>query len=271
MLYFNDINVTINGTPFLANSLSLSTQSQELRTKAIGESFPDYSYRNGIPESTIQANFAPKLSTDPFINYINNYSGVLSSFNCDGQLVNLSSLSGNFWVQQYSIDISPNAAANSSVTLRSYLPLSGDISASANNLDYVSDSKQIPSFWTTRFEGGIPEDSSVNVLGVSYQYNIDYLTSYRIGKITPANIQVNEINETCSIQCEYSSNVPLTKVYLTGVLGKSTLAIYGGSAENINTFDVKYIDLKNFTLTEASTEINTSDRIIVNMVFNKQT
>lgn len=270
MLYFNDINLRINNNPFLINTLALTVQDQSVRFKGIGESFNDNSYVNGIPEGSIQASYSPVIAVDPFINYPNNYSGQLNSYLCDGHFINLSNLSGNFLVQNYSLEVNSNSTASSSVELRSYLPVSGDISADSQSLSYISSIDEIPSFWTSRFEGGLSPDTTINVLAVQYQYNINYLPSYRMGNSQPVNIQVDKITETCSIECEYSSNIPLTKTYLTGILGKTELVVYGGTVEDLNIFNQKRIDLSSFTLSEASTNINTSDRIVVNMTFTKE-
>lgn len=269
MLYFTDFNCYLNGTGFLVNSAGLSVDTKEAQVKSIGYVSPSGAYRLNTPNTNLQINYPPKLSLEPFINYLSNFTGAVSNYGMDGFLVNIGGLNGNYWVNDYNIAFNINSQATAVVSLTSYLPISGSISADSTSVDYLTSTSELADSWSVGFEGNLTPQN-VNVLSFSYSYRLTPEISYRIGSISPADIRLQSYSESCVISCEYLNAISTDRVYLESVIGKPTLGIYQGGINGNDETNKKTINLSSFSLKQFTIDVNTSDRVIASMTFGKE-
>jgi hypothetical protein len=230
-----NVSVTINRSVNSTYVLGRQNSSQVLNTRA-DETSVDFSYY--IEQ------------TDPIfksIDYIR--TGVFTSSFPETNIpivLKFAGVSGSFYPSRYSISILPNSKILASTTFSNYSDLSGLLlnKLSTNNLNSGSG---LAHAWNARVSGNATL-AAYNVLGFSYDLNLNWNSIYSIGQRRPRQIDLSAGQETFTFTVE-DFNSDFTNPTLSTAKNSTILIsdFNGSPLISINTSGSE-IDASNFDL-----------------------
>lgn len=126
MIYFDEIDVLIDGSGIVAESANIDTENSLSPLYILGQKFAGNSIPNGPVKSNINLSYAWEPNFDPNLKIINNIKNTFQNFNFSPVNISVAGLTGLGFLESYSAKISQNDVGKISASYAIYTPLSGN-------------------------------------------------------------------------------------------------------------------------------------------------
>jgi hypothetical protein len=270
-LFYNNINLSVNGLNILADNINLSESSQ---TKAI------YSLNNRNPYDNVPTNIKGSISLSYFLEPNNepNYS-VLTGMIYDtttpiSSLIGIGNINITGYLNSYSFDLLPNNLVKVGASYEIYYPFTGQLSqqlSTDSSLYDVNNSSGISHYWSCQFLSGGNTIQNNNILQMSYGANLSLTPIYGIGDTLPKQININNIQETISIMSEQQINSTYSGQILDNLMpALQTLRLKNISSSWDNNLNTSILfPMTGMVLQDSKTNITLDQEIFFSMTFTK--
>lgn len=220
-VYFDNIDLRVNETGLICDSISLSSSNQVSEAYQIGRVGNASFSINGPVTKELSASFFLNPRNDPIFEIVENYKNNLFREDFHGELIQLTNLSGEFFLDSLSFEITPNEPIKCSAAFSCYGELSGEIVdiASKNQIDY-----SIAHAWATKVNKGTRNNT---ILNLSYSVSFDWSPIYILGQKEPVNIHCNKMMEDIDFSIlEYTGIEYSGGNFLSELIDNDYLEIY---------------------------------------------
>lgn len=191
--YYNEIDLRVKESGILCDSLSLDLSSKVKSVRGVGF-VGNISYAaDGELEKTLEMSYYMNLRADPILSIVDDIKNSLSRENFQGDLIQITDLSGSFFLNSLSFEIAPNEPISCNASFSCYDDLSGSIEPVIKDasIDY-----SIAHSWATKLNKG---SKYYDILKLNYSFESKSEPIYAVGSTTPITIQRNLIKEKFDI------------------------------------------------------------------------
>jgi hypothetical protein len=258
MVYFDNCDVVINGSGILADSASVQSVNYldpayvlEKRGEA-GQPVKD-SIRSMVQISyMVEADNEPNLEIIETIKQFRSDDHVAKGFT-----VEVAGVSGTFYVQDYTLALKPNSAAQASVQFVTYEPLKGSLSSKKVGGDAVNynQSNSIVNGWNT-FITSSGAHGEFPTYDFSYQFRAQWVPIYAIGGKYPKQVQLMNASEMLNLTSSVHRHITFS-----GERAEDAFSTEFGSDMVIEAFEV---DLLCDSLENSHLSLTMSGGLVVN-------
>jgi hypothetical protein len=271
MLNWNKVAVRINNTGIMAQSASLSNQSNLTPIFGLG-------YKGGLDESVngpqvseVSIAYIPKAQSDPFWGVLGDYK---TANNISPVVLTIGGISGSFYMTNYSISFQPNTLVSASASFRSFNAISGEFQELEDNTNENIDFTGFFNGYTTNvgyntfefqpfdpesdepFVGSPPQLEIPNLYNLSYNTEFELNPIYPIGFKEPSEVQINGGNENFSFVMEEFRNQGFSGAYFKDLLNFSS--------SDIKSFNMGF----DFTSNQSSINIDFTNGVVDSSSFD---
>jgi len=207
MLKFKDCQVSISGTPILANNVSITENSALKPIRIMGLIGRNKTTPISDKRNSIEINYVVETNQEPNFYLAKN----IRDYNTSSFPVRIiiGGITGDGYLNRYSISIEPNNQIRASVSYDVFGDLKGDlqsqppsISTGYNKLN----SSGIAHYWTT-YAKTIDGTSSGDLLQGNYSFNANWNPIYGIGSAAPVDVVLLSSEENYSFISEHNYHV----------------------------------------------------------------
>lgn len=206
MANFSNIGISISGTTILAESVSISEQNNIVPTSFIGYRGPFPTSPNAGLNHTISFDYILENSD---INYkllqrIREYD-----FNSFPVTISAAGITGAGYMNNYSLQITPNDAIKATVSYNIFTELTGRLSqqSSSNSQNYnLLNSSGVAHGWNS-YAKNYAGTSTGSILELDYSFSLEWATRYKIGNPNPISVKFINGTENFEISSEYESRI----------------------------------------------------------------
>jgi len=197
MVFYDNIDIAINGSGILADSASIS-QVNYLDPAYILEKRGEMSQpvKDSI-RSTMDISYFVEVDNEPSMGIVNS----IKQFRTDDHeaqpfVIELANISGSFYLEDYSMRVQPNATVRAQASFVSYHPLTGDIGVkrTGENAIAYNKSSSLAHGWTT-FITNSGTAREVPIYEFTYQFRAQWNPLYTIGHTYPRQVQLLSAGE----------------------------------------------------------------------------
>lgn len=270
-LKYNQINLKINNSNILADSVNINESSQQ---KAL------YSFNNNIPYDNVPSNIKGSVSISYFLEPQNepNYlilSGLLNdSFSSLPSIINIGDIYITGYLSNFSIKLAPNSLIKASSDFEVYYPFTGNFASQASgdwNLYNISNSSGLSHYWSAQFLSGNTPILNNNILQLDYNASINLNPIYGIGDPYPKQIYIQNIEENINILSEQQINPSFSGQKIENLLNSlQQLKINNISSEWDNSLNYNInIPLTGFLLKEFKSSLQIDNLIFFETDFSR--
>ncbi len=251
MLYFDQIDVSINETGLLAESASLSVENGLETVRAVGRKGTIATIPAGPLRNSFSVNYVAEVTREPNLGVLNSLKTIESTLSYDPLVIKFGGLSGSFFLEGYSLKFAPNDVARASVTYQGFTPLSGSLRASGM-VDPPINVSGLMHGWTT-FSTTPDNFQRTPVLAFDYSFRANWEPVYVVGRAFPLQVQYLGADESMSFTTERFSHLPFSGQAVVDHLGFETPSIQAvslsfvcdGNDSNLAQIDITNAQVKN--------------------------
>lgn len=191
--YYNEIDLRVRESGILCDSLSLSSSSKVKAVRSVGFIGNVSFVPDGELENTLEMSYYMNLRGDPILSIVDDIKNSLSRENFEGDLIQVTNLSGSFFLNSFSFDIIPNEPIACDANFSSYDDLSGNIEPviKDSSFDY-----SIAHSWAMKLNKG---SRYYDILKLGYSFEAKSEPIYTVGSTKPIAVQRNLMKETFNI------------------------------------------------------------------------
>ncbi len=221
MLFFNDVEVKVDGTGLMVERISLNSTAPVSAARTIGRNL-SHQTPNGFFRTNAQFSYYIDLEKDPLyarvldLKNTTNYTGLL------GQTVEVAGVTGVFYLQRYQLAIGPNQILRASVAMAGYEPSTGELQKKTSSTDYLPVGfSGLAHSWTTKAitDAG---DLTLPIYDFSYKFSPVYNPIYTLCKKFP--------NQVTFLSSEEDITLTQDTYRATVFTGESGFNAFGDSA-----------------------------------------
>jgi hypothetical protein len=203
MLKFNNITVKISGQSILAQSASIDEANSLLPLFAIGYNGNLGASPNGPIKTTINLEYIHESATDisqKLVDRIRNYD-----FNSFPTQIIVAGRTGMAYINNYSLNVSPNDVVMVGAQYDIYTELTGQLSEQNRIKFYSGNLSGVGHYWTT-----YAKSSNGLTTGAIFQFNYSFQSNfspiYKIGSAIPVQVKFLNGQEQFNFTSEYAGN-----------------------------------------------------------------
>lgn len=270
-LKYNQINLKINNSNILADSVNVSESSPQK---------PIYSFNNNVPYDNTPSNIKGNISISYFLEPQNepNYhilSGLLNdSTSITPSIINIGDIYITGYLSNFSLKLAPNSLIKVSSDFEIYYPFTGIFVAQSSgdwNLYNTSNSSGLSHYWSAQFFSGNSVISNNNILQLDYQTSINLTPIYGIGDPYPKQVYIQNIEENVNILSEQQINPSFSGQKIEDILSSlQQLKINNISSQWDNSINYNInIPLTGFLLKESKSSLQIDNLIFFEMNFSR--
>lgn len=232
MLFFDQTDVTVNGTGILAQSASLDIASNIQPFRAVGKRGVINQGPTGPKQNSAQTSYLIEVDNEPnygIVNYLKNFSS--TSQEVEPLTLNFGGVSGLFYLQSYSLQAQPNSPIQASVSYVGFNQTSGQVKEKSGSVTYNASSGSgiaygFSAYLTTTGTYSVPGDFSF-----SYDFSATYIPVYKMGSTEPLAVKLVGGAESMSVTRTGIYDPTFSGAYATDVLfdmnGSTGIQIFG--------------------------------------------
>jgi hypothetical protein len=193
-LFFTDSSIFINGSGIVAESAGLSSTNGITPINIFGY---NNNYNKGIDgplQHNLSISYVVETSADPIYNILTYLQTGYNNFHFNSSRIISANISGEYYLKNYSISVSPNTVVKSSVNFVGFNNVSGSFApqpkysyqntiANGSNILFFKNGISIPSV----------------IYDFQYSFEVEWTPEYIIGQTTPIQVQLSNKNETIKI------------------------------------------------------------------------
>ncbi len=209
--FFENINILIDGSPILCSdaSVSFSNSLQAIYPVGFVGSY------NQLPTSSIKSSFQfsylMRVDTDPAYNVVNNLKNYLPQ---SSSTIVIGGLSGEAFLQSYSIKATPNQPNIASISYVGFTPLSGALQAKQIELNNSGDFTGISHSWVT-YLGNSGDIQTQPIYSLDYNFTATWQPTFILGNINPFQVDFMSAAEEIKFVSENFNNLSFSGTNLT--------------------------------------------------------
>lgn len=278
MTTFQNAGVFINSfTGLIAQSVTISNSNNLTSSSSVGS-------RNGsmIPNGPIKTDlvieYTPKILSDPILNEIVNVNNLinLNQLYTENQVplvVQVSNISGSFFLSNFKLNISTNNIINASVSFVSFGQISGFGTDRATSSISASES-QIGHAWSTSIADDSSTEYNVNLYAAEYGFSKALNPIYKLGSKEPIQVLCGQISRNVSFTFENFYTVDYSGISISDIFNNNgNLKIRGYNSleyrdsedgfeptTNVSGDEV-LLSIKNMKITKTTTPVQFNDII----------
>lgn len=268
-VYFDKCDVKINESGMVALGVRLSTENGLSPVYSVG--------RRGVVDQTPAGDLVSNLEMSYLVQPANepNFVTVEHMKNLTGSIldpvvVSVGDLSGEFYIDSYSINAQPNEPIQASVSMTAYTELSGQLQEK-NQVDTLDTGvAEIAHAWTTLLHNEQGDHRILPSYSFSYAFRANWVPNYTFNNRFPTQVDLMSADEQIQIERPDFSNVLFTGEELcynlvdcsdTGHFKILELGILcGSSSGNVDSLhdtpDMRVINLSNAEISQKNLSVD---------------
>lgn len=268
-LFYNKINLSINGSNILADSISISDSSESRPGYILGNSLPFDTLPQGI-KGNVNITYFVETNNEPNYSIItgwkNNTTGLTTA------LINIGGTIITGYLNTYSFSLLNNQSVKAQATYQIFSPITGNYQSSSSsdaNLYNSLNGSGVAHYWTSSFYSANSLVSDNQILQVDYTFNANIIPIYSLGRPLPSQIAIVSANETLNTINEVQNNLIFRKSginnVLTGVDGlrlRNIATLYSTGSE-------LFFSLTGMNAQTNKLDVNINNITLFNHTFNK--
>lgn len=262
-LQYNKINVSLNGTKILCDSINLSQQGNQKPQFAINYSGP-FNYTPESIKNTLTLNYYMEVSGEPNFNII---SGLKSSFLTGNSqtIINIGESIFTGYLNKFSFSIAPLQTLKAQASYEVFGPLINNFipnNTSDGNLYNLTNSSGILNYFSVFLLSGGNQILNSNVLQIDYVFTCNIYPVYSLTNLYPVQIYVSDASEQLNTISEIQNNVTFSGQNLISLLGVDSILLTNISntwGDNLNKLIITISGMNHIS---EKTDINTSNIIL---------
>lgn len=205
-LYFDQINIAVNGTGVICDSCSIDSQNVIQPLYVLGQrSIIGQNQAGGIKHSC-QISYLVDLLAEPLQLTSSNLKTIHNSFSYDALTIELAGITGSFYLESYNVKIDPNQEAKATASLISYLPLTGAFTNTGTTVYNTTSSSGLAHAWQT-FVSNVSNYSTIPTYSFDYSFKAKWSPIYVIGNPNPIQTQLLGGDETFTFVRDQFDNI----------------------------------------------------------------
>lgn len=222
----------------MAQSVTLNSSNSVVPVQSVGKrGFAKY-VPNGPVTNTVSISYVLKTEREPNYQIYNTLKNLSDSSSYSPVEIKMGGISGNFYLNSYSVSSSPNNTSTAQANYINYdLNLSGHLNDQKDySLDYTGDYEGFGNGWTTfLYENNSLTQDPVYDFGYSFQ--AEWEPTYLVGSKTPSQVDLMSYQESISLIREVYTKPKFSgeNIYLSqnetgdfdGTYKDANLRIYG--------------------------------------------
>ena len=262
MVFYDNIDVAINGSGILAESARIS-QVNYLDPAYVLEKRGEMSQpvKDSI-RSKIDIGYFVEVDHEPSLGIVDS----IKKFRTDDHdakpfTVEVANISGSFYLEDYSIRVQPNQTVKASASFVSYDPLTGDIGAKrvGDNAINYNQTNSLAHGWTTYItNSGVARE--VPTYEFEYQFRAQWNPIYAIGRPYPKQVQLLSAGEMLVFTRDKFKHVQFS--------GEKVEDAFGADFDNDFTIEAIRLNLLCDSDTGQCLQIGMSGGVVVNSSLN---
>ena len=270
-LQYNKINLVVNTTPLLAESISLNEASEQRAIKSFNNNVP-FDYVPTNINNSIEIKYY--LEPNNEVNFYNLISGTSNTTISTPMIIYIGNTYITGYLSNYALNLSQNQIIMAQSTYKIYYPFTGNfvIQNSGDSLFYdINQQSGIAHYWSANFYSGGNINTNNQILELGYSTEIDLEPIYSIGNGLPTQIFINGVIETLSILSEQQTNVQYSGQILDNVFnGLQNLQLNNISSiwDNSINYSIN-IPLTGFVLQETKSDMSVGNLILWSNTFSR--
>ena len=207
MLYFEDCDISINGTGILVESAGLNSEAPIASLGTIGQN-PFHYVPAGLLQNTLQLSYLLEPTREPNWQIISGFKTITTNTALSPVTIKIAGISGNFYLNDYSITTRENDLVGASVNYIGFAPLSGQISERDVTITYDFNSGSGIAHYCTSAIGMKRWRAdrllnqwylSKNIYNCNYSFRANLMPVVCLGYQTPKSIEFLGAEETISV------------------------------------------------------------------------
>lgn len=198
MLYFDEVDVKVNGSGILAESASVSTTPALETYLALGCKGPFSNTPAGGIKTSFQFDYFVEMVNDQAFNVATGLRNSHNALTYSSVPISIAGISGEGYLESYSIRYSQNDLAKASATFICFSPVSGNLISKSNLVKYnPAKYSGLVNFTDLRYVSGIWDlpGWSYPILDFTFAFNAEWEPVYIVGSKNPSQVQLHSINE----------------------------------------------------------------------------
>jgi len=244
-LFFDEIDAIIAGSGILAESASISSENSLSPLYVLGNKGIINQSPSGPLRSSFSFNYVLESNYDPVQNIVSYLKTGRETTNYESTIVSLGGITGNCFLDSYSLKSSPNDVTKANVSFISFLPLTGFLQDKKGNINYnSSNTSGISHGWTTYF-------SNINnkIYEMDYSFKPNWEPVYTLGSVFPRQIQFLGAQEDMSFVKDIYTGIQFSGQNATGYFNftglQTTVKLFGLMNSNSYTIEISGSKVKN--------------------------
>ncbi len=269
-LSYNNINISVNGSYILADSLSLTENGEQKPLYTLNNSRPYDNSPQGI-KNNLSISYFLEATNEPNSTIIENWKSQNGTGNLFA-LLNIAGVITSGYLNNFSFSILPNQAIKANagyLIFNEFTNFSSQLSSFA--LNYNNTGITLSHYWSAKLQSGNTELLDTNIMQLSYDWSSDIQPIYSLNsKNTPCQVNCLSATETIDILSEIQNTIKYSGNYFPTLYnGIDGLRLKPISSEWNSSNDNIFIALSGFITNNRKTDMKTEELIIFNNQFNK--
>lgn len=200
MLEARNCNIRINNTGIMAQNVTLNSSNSVVPVQSVGKRGFDRYVPNGPVTHTLSIDYVLKTEREPNYQIYSSLKNLSDSSSHSPALISIGGISGNFYLNSYSVSSSPNNISKAQASYVNFdLSLSGNLNDNIDNsVEYVGETTGFANGWTT-FLYENAELSQDPVYDFGYNFQAEWEPTYLIGSKTASQVDLMNYRESISL------------------------------------------------------------------------
>lgn len=197
MIFFDQIDVTVNGTGILAENASVSVQADLVPAYVIGRrGIVDQAPSQGINNS-VSLSYFLEVDNEPnygIVDQIRNFSSTTEEL--QPTTINIGGISGVFYLRSYQLKVAPNTPAKVTASYVGYNQVSGNVAEKAGTVNYNASNGSGIGFGFASVGGN---HTLKEAFDFNYSFQANYIPVFALGSQEPISVKLMGASEDMSI------------------------------------------------------------------------
>ncbi len=268
-LSYNNINISVNGSYILADSLSLTENGEQKPLFFINGARPYDNSPQGI-KNNLSISYFLEAANEPNSTIIENWK----SQNGTGHLFALLNIAGvitSGYLNNFSFSILPNQSIKANagyLIFNEFTNFSSQLSSFALNYNNVG--TNLGHYWSVQTLSGNTHIVDNNILQLNYDFSVNIQPYYSLNsKSVPFQVVATDAQENIDILSEVQNVMKYSGKSLNTLFNIDSLKLKPMSGNWIAVNDGVNINLSGFVSQGAKTDIKTEDIITYSTTYNR--
>ena len=270
IFHYKDVEVKINNSGIMAEFVSINTSTNLEPVYILGKKDSINQTPNGPLQSTISIDHYLDTSYDPGFNLISILRTGHNTSNYTPETIVVAGITGQGYLSNYDIRISPNEPIKVSVNYLIYEDVSGNIVNKLPSTKFNITNSSGIAHGNTSFVTSTANYITGKIYDLNYSCNINWVPVYILGTKFPSQIQFMSAHEVFNFTREYYSGIQFSGQSLTGYFNFSdgTIDLYGlGYIRGYNDYLIQ-IPISGAVINKNDVSVNLGDFVRINTEAN---